>query len=65
MKDGSDAPADASVQLASGALESSNVNAAEAMVNMIELARQFDLQVKAMRTAEDNGAAAAQLLRLG
>jgi flagellar basal-body rod protein FlgF len=45
-------------------LESSNVNAAEAMVNMIELARNFELQVKAIRTAEDNGAASAQLLRV-
>jgi len=62
-KDGSDAPADASVKLASGVLESSNVNVADAMVNMIELSRHFDLQVKAMRTAEENGAAAAQLLK--
>jgi flagellar basal-body rod protein FlgF len=65
MKDGSDAPADANVQIASGQLESSNVNAAQAMVNMIELARQFEMQVKAIRTAEENGAAAAQLMRLG
>lgn len=63
MSDGSDAPADAAVQLASGVLESSNVNVADAMVNMIELSRQFDLQVKAMRTAEENAASAAQLLR--
>jgi len=62
--DGADAPADASVRLVSGVLESSNVNVADAMVNMIELARQFDLQVKAMRTAEDNATAAAQLLRI-
>ena len=63
MKDGSDAPADANMRVASGALESSNVNAAEAMVNMIELARNFELQVKAIKSAEDNGAASAQLLR--
>lgn len=63
MGDGSSAPADASVQLASGVLESSNVNVADAMVNMIELSRQFDLQVKAMRTAEENAASSAQLLR--
>ena len=63
--DGSDAPADANVKLASGVLESSNVNVADAMVNMIELARHFDLQVKAMRTAEENGAASAQLLKSG
>ncbi|MET0657224.1 MAG: flagellar basal body rod protein FlgF, partial [Steroidobacteraceae bacterium] len=63
IRDGSDAPADASVRVASGVLESSNVNIADAMVNMIELSRQFDLQVKAMRTAEDDAAAASQLLR--
>lgn len=63
MIDGSDAPADANVQITSGVLESSNVNVADAMVNMIELSRQFDLQVKAMRTAEENAASAAQLLR--
>jgi flagellar basal-body rod protein FlgF len=65
MNDGTDAPPDAAVQLSSGVLESSNVNIADAMVNMIQLARHFDLQVKAMRTAEENGAAAAQLLRNG
>ncbi len=63
LQDGSDAVADASVRVSSGALESSNVNIADAMVNMIELARHFDLQVKAMRTAEENAASAAQLLR--
>ena len=61
--DGTDAPPDANVRLASGELESSNVNVADAMVNMIELSRHFDLQVKAMRTAEENAAAAAQLLK--
>ncbi|MGC4028547.1 MAG: flagellar basal body rod C-terminal domain-containing protein [Steroidobacteraceae bacterium] len=45
-------------------LESSNVNVADAMVNMIELARQFDLQVRAMRSAEQNGEASARLLSL-
>ncbi|MFO7277864.1 MAG: flagellar basal-body rod protein FlgF [Pseudomonadota bacterium] len=64
-RDGMDAPADASVRLASGVLESSNVNVAEAMVTMIELARQFEMQVKMMRTAEENADASAQLLRIG
>ncbi|HET7809732.1 MAG TPA: flagellar basal-body rod protein FlgF [Steroidobacteraceae bacterium] len=64
MKDGSEAPPDAAVQVSSGELESSNVNAAAAMVNMIELARQFEMQVKAIRTAEENGSAASQLLRV-
>ena len=64
MKDGSDAAADAAVKLDAGVLESSNVNTAEAMVNMIELARQFEMQVKAIRAAEENGASAAQLMRI-
>jgi flagellar basal-body rod protein FlgF len=62
-QDGIDAPADANVRVASGVLESSNVNVANAMVQMIELSRQFDLQVKAMRTAEENAASAQQLLK--
>jgi len=64
MKDGSDAPADAVAHLTSGVLESSNVNVADAMVNMIELSRRFDMQVRAMRSAEDNGAASARLLSI-
>ena len=65
MKDGSEAPSDPSVQLGSGTLESSNVNTADAMVTMIELARHFEMQVKAIRTAEENGAASAQIMRMG
>ena len=65
MKDGSEAPADVSVQLGSGTLESSNVNTADAMVTMIELARHFEMQVKAIRHAEENASAAQQLMRLG
>lgn len=65
QKDGQDAAPDAAVRLATGALESSNVNAASAMVNMIELARQFDLQMKSIRTAEDDARSSASLLRMG
>jgi flagellar basal-body rod protein FlgF len=64
MKDGSDAPADASTSLSAGVLESSNVNVADAMVTMIELSRRFDMQVRAMKSAEDNGAASARLLSM-
>lgn len=63
--DGASAAADANVRVSSGVLEGSNVNAADAMVTMIELSRRFDLQVKAMRAAEENGQASAQLLRMG
>lgn len=50
--------------LTSGVLEGSNVNLAGAMVNMIQLARQFELQSKVMRAAEDNAQAATSLTRL-
>lgn len=65
LRDGTDAAPEAGVRLATGALESSNVNAASAMVNMIELSRQFDLQLKSIRTAEEDARSAASLLRLG
>jgi flagellar basal-body rod protein FlgF len=65
MKDGTEAPSDPSVNLSSGTIESSNVNTADAMVTMIELARHFEMQVKAIRHAEENAASAAQIMRLG
>jgi flagellar basal body rod protein FlgF len=33
------------------------------MVNMIELSRRFDLQVKALHTAQEDAAASAKLLQ--
>jgi flagellar basal-body rod protein FlgF len=60
---GNPAEADAATTVASGTLESSNVNIASAMVNMIELARHFDLQIKALHTADDDGSASAKLLQ--
>ncbi|HEU0196847.1 MAG TPA: flagellar basal body rod protein FlgF, partial [Nevskiaceae bacterium] len=41
--------------LITGALESSNVNPAEALVQMIQLSRQFELQTKLMQTVDQNG----------
>src|ERR1043166_2788884 len=64
LTDGSTAQADAAVSLTSGSLESSNVNAAEAMVNMISLARQFDMQMKLLQSAQDNARSATQLLSI-
>lgn len=60
---GQPAQADATTTLASGVLESSNVDLASSMVNMIELARNFDLQIKALHAAEDTGSASAKLLQ--
>lgn len=55
-------PADANVTVTSGVLESSNVNVAQSMVSMIELSRRFELQVKAIKAAEDNAASSSKLL---
>lgn len=63
--DGLDLPAAAGDTLSTGMLEGSNVNVAEAMVNMISLARQFEVQTKLMQTAESNAEAAASLVRMG
>ena len=65
MANGGTAPADATVRLASGVLESSNVDVANPMVNMIDLARSFELQVKVMKADKGNSAASSQLLQPG
>jgi flagellar basal-body rod protein FlgF len=64
MNTGAEADADAFVTLASGALESSNVNVADALVNMIELSRKFEMQVKMMKTSEELDSASASLMRM-
>jgi flagellar basal-body rod protein FlgF len=61
---GAEAPADASVRISSGSLEGSNVNAIDALVDMISLARQFELQIKAMKTIEQVDESSAQLMRI-
>jgi len=60
-----DVPADAAVTLQSGALEASNVDRTGALVNMIELARHFETQLKLMKSAEEVDAAATSLLKSG
>ncbi|TCJ15537.1 flagellar basal-body rod protein FlgF [Parasulfuritortus cantonensis] len=62
LKSGQPAQADANIRLAVGTLEGSNVNPAEALVNMISLARQFETQMRVLRTAEDNHKAGDKVL---
>ncbi|MGP4842586.1 flagellar basal body rod protein FlgF [Marinobacter sp. 1Y8] len=57
------APLDAAVRIESGFLESSNVNAVEEMISNMELARQYEMQVKVMQTAKSNSDATARLLQ--
>ena len=56
--------ADASVKLLTGAIEGSNVNAIGEMTSLIDLQRQFEMQVKMMSTAEDMDRASDSLLRM-
>ena len=58
------AQADPAVSVKSGVLESSNVNPSETLVQMIELSRQYELQVKAIKNADDNAQSATRLLSL-
>ncbi len=62
LPDGEIAAASAEVRVTAGALEQSNVNVARTLVNMIELARQYEMQVNMIRNAKDNADASAQLL---
>ena len=65
MRGGESAEPSAEVTLQSGALEFSNVNSVEAMVDMIALARQFEMSVKIMSTAKEMDEKATQLMNLG
>lgn len=62
LKDGSAAPVDERARIAAGYTEGSNVNAAEQMVSMISLARQFEMQMKLLSAADANDRAATQIL---
>jgi len=64
LSSGTQAPADANVRLIGSALEGSNVNVVESMVSMINLARQFDLNMKLVQTAESDTDKANQILSL-
>ena len=50
--------------LDSGMLEASNVDAAGALVQMIQLQRQFEMQVKVIKHGDENARSANSLLRL-
>jgi len=63
-RDGDTTVADESVRIASGQLEQSNVNAAQSLVEMIELSRRFEMQVRSMNQAEKMDEAAARLMRM-
>jgi len=63
LTDGGKVKADATVTLTSGVVEQSNVNAVSALVDLIQNSRQFEANVKLMRTAKQNDESSARLLR--
>ncbi|MCC6473833.1 MAG: flagellar basal-body rod protein FlgF [Burkholderiales bacterium] len=62
LRAGGVAETDERVALAPACIEGSNVNPVAAMVAMIALARQFDMQMKLLQDADANARTAAQLL---
>lgn len=64
-RDGQPVAADPAVSLFSGGLESSNVNAVGELTEMLSISRQFELEVRMMRKAEENDETASQLVRVG
>jgi flagellar basal-body rod protein FlgF len=62
LKDGTAAETDPGVTLTSGMLESSNVNAAQSLINMIELQRLYEFQVRSMNSSDQNEQTAEQLM---
>ena len=61
---GQPAPADASVVLATGVLEASNVDSVQSLIGIIDQSRFFDMQVKLMQKADENAGRAAQVMNL-
>ena len=64
QRDGLSAEVAAEVRVAGGMLEGSNVNVMSEFTQILTLARQYDMQVKLMKAAEDNSSASTQLLQM-
>ncbi len=62
LKEGALAPTDASLTVVKGALEGSNVNSIDQMINMIASGQEFNAKTKMMQTADNNAQKLAQLL---
>ena len=64
LKDGSAAAADAKTEVVPGNLEGSNVSTVEMLVNMISLARKFDMQMKMLQTADNDAKQASSIMSI-
>ncbi len=58
-----DVQPDVSTRLISGFLEGSNVNPVNELTSILTLARQYEMSIKLMKTAEENSEASARLLQ--
>lgn len=54
----------ANIKVTSGAVEGSNVNTVEALTNMIELSRKYEMQIKMMSTSKEHAQKSDSLLSL-
>lgn len=64
LKNGTVTPSDANMKVLSGALESSNVQAIDQMVGMIQAGREFDAHMKIFSTVDDGNKKLAQVLQV-
>ena len=64
MKNGKSVQADANVKVMSGSLESSNVNVVTSMIDMINLGRSYDMQMKLLQSADQNAQSTSQLYNI-
>jgi flagellar basal-body rod protein FlgF len=62
LKTGAKAKADDSVNVTAGMLESSNVNAAQSLISMIELQRLYEFQIKSINSTDQNEQSAERLM---
>uniref|UniRef100_UPI0035CB50D2 flagellar basal body rod protein FlgF n=1 Tax=uncultured Sphingomonas sp. TaxID=158754 RepID=UPI0035CB50D2 len=64
VKGGGVLPADMDAKIESGALEGSNVNMTQALVDMIENQRSYEVQANLMKSAKDMDESSASVMRL-
>jgi len=63
LKSGAKAKTDDTVSITSGELESSNVNAAQSLISMIELQRLYEFQIKSINSTDTNEQSAERLMQ--
>jgi flagellar basal-body rod protein FlgF len=62
LKTGAKAKTDDTVSVTSGMLESSNVNAAQSLISMIELQRLYEFQIKSINSTDTNEQSAERMM---